>query len=388
MIQGFYAMQEMACVSFNKIRLHYYVSQNVKRAIWLSKLLSRPTVFFGTTLIGVNAALQFGSECARRFYENIGLNPDLAPITQIFIVLIFAELAPMFAARRHAEQVAMAGAPIIYISSIIFRPIIWVLDSLCTLVHKLTQKTPPPSVYLSREELQILFGDEEESSTITTRIFSLKTKDAKELMQPIERILKLPLSCTVGEMRAHIATNYVPFIPIYQRQPSQITAIVYPRDLLRLDETKRLKDYARAPWFVIENTSVLDILKQFRKNNQSVAVILSTSGLAIGILTLDEILDEIFDQKDNWMAYEELAPRMHHVIVDRTFPGDMRICDFNAQFHVHLDPQGLETLEELFLNKLGHAPTKGESLRIDQFELTAEETSLLGVKLLSIRTVY
>lgn len=132
-VQGFYSMLEMACVSFNRVRLQFYVSQGNRRAKWLSNLLNNPTRLFGTTLIGVNATMQFGSECARRFYSSIDLSPDWAPITQIFIVLIFAELAPMFAARRYAENVVMLGIPIIYLTSFVLRPVIIVLDWICPL---------------------------------------------------------------------------------------------------------------------------------------------------------------------------------------------------------------------------------------------------------------
>lgn len=79
-VEGFFSMMEMACVSFNKVRLHYYVTKGNHKAKWISFLLSRPTRLFGTTLIGVNIALEFGSECARRFYMSLGLSPDWAPI--------------------------------------------------------------------------------------------------------------------------------------------------------------------------------------------------------------------------------------------------------------------------------------------------------------------
>lgn len=124
-VQGFFAMLEMACVSFNKVRLQYYVSKENKRALWLSYLLHHPALLFGTTLICVNTALVVGSECARRFYDSLGLSPDWAPLSQIFIVLIFAEIAPMFAGRRYAEHVAMLGIPILFFFSIILRPLIW-----------------------------------------------------------------------------------------------------------------------------------------------------------------------------------------------------------------------------------------------------------------------
>lgn len=396
-VQGFFAMLEMACVSFNKVRLQYYVSQGSRRAKWLTYLLKKPALLFGTTLIGVNLALQMGSESARRFYESLGLNPDIAPISQWILVLIFAEIAPLFAGRRYAEHVVMLGIPFIYISSIILRPVIWAFDLLCTLVNRLVRSPKAAGLYLTREELQRMLEEQEglpikpeqqELSSVAARIFSLKTKNAKEMMQPLKSVIMIPSICTVGEMRTLLNTSYSPFLPIYHRTPENIVAIAYPRDLLRFPENARVREHARSPWFITETNSVLQILRQFRRNNKSVAVVLNEAGLAVGILTLDEILDEIFGQTDTWSSIDEIAPRTHHVIVDRTFPGDMLIKDFNAQFNVHLPDEGVETLEELVTKQLGHSPTKGESIRIDQFELTVEEASLMGAKVISIQTVY
>ncbi len=114
---SFYSMQEMACVSINKVRLKFYVSQGIKRAQWLEYLLHNPTRLFGTTLIGVSIATIISSECARQFHQAIGIDPDWAPLTQVFIVLIFGELAPMFAARIHSEHMALFRCPIVYASS-------------------------------------------------------------------------------------------------------------------------------------------------------------------------------------------------------------------------------------------------------------------------------
>lgn len=397
-IQGFFAMVEMACVSFNKIRLQYYVSKQNKRALWLSYLLHHPALLFGTTLIGVNTALVVGSECARRFYDSLGLSPDWAPLSQIFIVLIFAEIAPMFAGRRYAEHVAMLGIPLLFFCSILLRPVIWMLDWLCRGINRLIGKSVPAGAYLSREELQNVIEEREETisteptkkelSTVIANIFTLKNKTAKDLMQPLTHVALVPSFCTVAEMREVVRNKHIAFLPIYHRNPQNIVAIAYPRDLLRASSNKRIKEYSRQPWFITENGSILHILKQFRRNNQSLAIVLNDKGLATGILTLDEIIDEIFGQSDQWMAFEEVVPRTHHVVVDRTFPSDTRLDEFNQQFNVKLSYQEAETLEELMTLALGHPPSKGETVRIDQFELTVEEASLLGAKMILVRTVF
>jgi CBS domain containing-hemolysin-like protein len=207
-------------------------------------------------------------------------------------------------------------------------------------------------------------------------------------MLPLTHLPLVPSFCTVKEMRQIIREKDASFLPIYHRNPQNIVAIAYPRDLLRLSENKKIKDYARQPWFIAEQSSILPILKQFRRNNQSLAIVLNDKGLAIGILTLDEVVDEIFGGTDEWLAHEEMIPRAYHIIVDRTFPGDMRLDAFNEQFNVHLSYREAETLEELMTIALGHSPSKGESVRIDQFELTVEEAPLLGVKMIEVRTVF
>lgn len=390
-VQGFFAMAEMACVSFNKVRLQYYVSKNNRRALWLNDLLQHPGRLFGTALICINTALLVGSEAARRFYESIHLSPDWAPLSQVFIVLIFAEIAPLFAGRRYAEHAAMLSVPILYATSFVLRPIIWLLDGFCRLVHRLLGTSQKAGLYLSREELQKILEqkDEEEFNTIASHIFSLRNMTAKELMQPLSSIQLIPSICTVSEMRSLLNSHYYPFVPIYHKQPENIIAIAYPRDLLRLQESKKVRDHARAPWFITEKDSIMTILRQFRRNNQSVAIVLNEAGLARGILTLDEIIDEIFGLSDSWMSFEEMVPRAHHVVVDRTFPGDTKIDEFNKTYHVHLDSHGVETLEELVTKLLGHTPALGETVRIDQFELSVEEATLLGgAKAIAVRTIY
>ncbi|MBS0620403.1 MAG: HlyC/CorC family transporter [Verrucomicrobia bacterium] len=397
-VQGFFAMIEMASVSFNKVRLQYYVSKGKTRAIWLSNLLHNPTLLFGTTLIGVNTALVVGSEASRRFYESLGVSPDWAPLTQILIVLIFAEIAPMLAGRRYAEHVAMLGIPLLYPFSILVRPIVWALDLICRGVNLLIGKPVTAGSYLSREELQNMIEEREESispepekkgfNTIVANIFTLKNKTAKDLMQSLNHVPLVPSHSTVGEMRALLKEKHSPYLPIFHRNIENIVAIAYPRDLLRLPDNKKIKEHARPPWFIIETSSILQILKQFRRNNQSLAVVLNEKGQATGILTLDQIVDEIFGCSDEWMSFEEMVPRAYHVVIDRTFEGELRLDEFNRQFHVHLAYEDAETLAELMNKALGHTPVKGESVRIDQFELTVEEASLLGAKMILVRTDY
>jgi len=389
-------MMEMACVSFNKVRLQYYISKRYKSALCLQYLLSHPALLFGTTLICVNAALLVGSECARKFYESIGLSPFWAPLTQALLVFVFAEIAPMFAGRRYAEHAVMLGVPIVYVVAMILRPFIWMIDLFCLWMHRLFGSALVGDVYLTREELQHIIETREEKhfseekdelNSVVAHIFSLKNKTAKELMIPLKSVKMLPSTATLLDMRPLLTEQYVPYVPLFHKQNSNIIAIAYPRDLLRLADTRKIREHARAPWFITESATVLQILQQFRKNNQSVAVVLNTTGAAIGILTLDEITDAIFGQKDSWISCADIMPISCQVALDRVFPGDMPLEQFKLQYQVDLQFKQAKTLSQAMELALGHMPREGESVRIDQFELIVEETTLLGPKTVLVRTL-
>ncbi len=386
-IQALFAFFEMACVSFNKVRLQYYVSIGTKRALWLNYLLKSPSRLFGTTLIGVTASLVVGSECARRFYESMGLNPDWSPLTQVPLVVIFGELAPMFAARRHPEQAAMFCVPLMIFLAKLFSPLTWSFDALSRLIHKAMGKESETPLFLTREEVRMAFEEKKESGTdefnaAVSRIFLLKNLTADQLMTPIDKVQMVPSHATLADVRHLLSVHYKPLVPIYHRYPQNIVAIALLRDLLPLLENKRVLDVAHSPWFVTKDTSILQLLQQFKRNNQSTAVILESSGQAIGILTLDQLLTEIFGQESLIGGFEETG-----LYIQRTLSGDMSVSEFNQQFDAELPEGKGDTLNELILSHLNHLPVKGESIRIEDLEFTIEEPTLRGIKTLSVRSV-
>jgi len=395
LILSFFSMMEMACVSFNKVRLQYYVSKGIKQAVWLNYLLHNPSRLFGTTLIMVNVTMFTGSECAREFHEALGISPDFAPLSQVIIVVIFGELAPMFAARRYAEHVALLGVPIIYFTAKLMTPFLWLLGSLSKIINLLFGgKESATRIFLSREELlKILESKEEEApilstneafDTVATNILSLHKKDAKDIMIPLPTIPVLPSSATVRQAREILSTSPYNYLPMFHNDQTNIIGIVSPRNLLKVHDVKKARDYVRPPWFITQFTKVAQILRQFQNNNQSVAVVLDQKGLAIGIINLDDIFEEIFGEAKLKSPKDRKSHRL--MIAERTFPGSMRVGEFNKMYHVTLDTRVELTLARLVQDLLGHVPEVGESVFIAPFEITIKETSLLDIKSVSVRT--
>lgn len=392
---GFYSMMEMACVSFNKMRLQYYVTKGMRRAVWLNDLIAHPAVLFGTTLIMVNIAMVVGSQFARDSYAAMGLSPDLAPLTQVVLVVVFGELAPMFAARRYPEHVALLGIPILYASAWLLRPFLWFIKMITFICNRfLGGKEESHSIFLSVEELQKILqkvleeqdeerplaADSDELNAIAANIFRLRDKSALQVMTPLRELPMLPSAATVDQMRNLIQRSSSSFICVYHRTTHNIIGIAFCRDLLRSATERRLREYIRLPWFVTENTPLMQILKQFRNNGESVAVILNPLGQASGVVTLNDVIEEIFGKA----IAEGDGKKEKIMIIDRTFPAEMSVGEINKQLGIVFDSREDLSLVLLMQHLLGHAPELGDSVCLGPFELSVKEVSLLEIKSIGI----
>ena len=225
-------------------------------------------------------------------------------------------------------------------------------------------------------------GDEDEFNQVAARIFQLKARTVGQLMSPLTSVPMAPTTATLADVRHLLSIHYVPFLPIYHRVQHNIVGVAYLRDLLRVEETKRVIDHARSPWFVTQKTSILDILEQFRRNNQSVAIAIDATGQSCGLLSLDDIVSQIFGPE----AVQPPLPETPYLHIKRTLSGDMEVEEFNREFQAHLSHLEGETLSDLIVKSVDHFPVIGETVKLGSYLFTVLEPSLRGVKVLSVHT--
>src|SRR5690606_36721353 len=136
--------------------------------------------------------------------------------------------------------------------------------------------------------------EKEKWGDVVSVLFQLKNQTAGQVMIQLHHAQTFSIQATVLDAKEALSKKFTPILPIYHRATQNIVAIAYARDLLLLSEADRILDRASPPWFVTKDTSILRLLDQFRRSNQSAAVILDATGAACGILTLDQIIDFIF----------------------------------------------------------------------------------------------
>jgi len=387
MVQGSFALFEMSILSLSRVRLQYYASIGQKRAVWLSHLLKRPSQFFGAILIGINGALQIGSECSRRFYEAMHIDPVFSPLSQVVLVVIFGELVPMFVARYHPTQISLSLTPMMIVFARICSPITWGLDFVSRVIQYLFGNKKDLQPLFSREEIAIAFRErgrgEDELYTLTEKIFQFKNRTAEQVMTPLDQMVTAPVTSTVSEVAELLKKHYEPVIPVYRHQNSQVVAVLHVRDMLRLGSSQSISGVTKPPWFVTKGTSLLEILEQFRRNNQSIAVILEPSLKACGLLTLDQIVAELFGKEASSEVFEE--PSL--LYIERTLSGEMALEAFNREFHAKISGGSGDTLSDWMVEQLGHPPAIGEVVRFEPFVFTVLEPTLRGVNTLSVRSM-
>lgn len=384
LIQGLFASFEMAALSLNHFRLQFLAQKGDKNALWLLQFLEKPSKFFGCILVGINAALQIGSECSRGVYEYFGLDPDLAPITQVLLVVVFAELSPMFAARRHPTHVALALTPFMKVMNFVLYPFSFLFSSLSNLITNLIGQKKEGSLMVSREEIALALREQrgsEDLDVLMERIFQCKNQTIEKIMTPIENIVSFPLHATKRQVRDILKERFSPFIGLYRGHNKQIGWIVAVRDLLRIAEDEEVFTKASSAWFVPNTTSLLETLHQFKSNHKNVCIVVDFVGKPSGIITFEQIILHLFGAPSPLLSPQTTG------YIEKTLQASMKIEDFNQQFSANLARTDCETIEDLILAELGHLPVKDEIVELGMFSFTVIQPTLRGVGLISVRSL-
>lgn len=384
-VMSFYSMQEMACISVNRLRLEFLVRSGSRRAAWVQSLLNNPSVLFGTTLIGVNLALVISSESMRQFFCALGINPNLAPLVNAPYVLIVGELIPMFAARLFPEYLARVGSPLLWVSSKVFSPIALLCNFLFEGIRKFCFGNKPEATpHLQREELRDLievqqrgYVDEGGSGleSVVSRIFSLRDKVVARIMIPLAQIPSLGSSALCAPSRIILRSSAEDLAVVRNRQ-NRVIGYVWGLDIANTPDSASVGSVCRTATFISDEASVTDALFRLKKDRADVAFAVGSGGNITGVLTVYDILDELTSGRPHSES------RRH---IDRTIPGDTKVAEFSQRYQLSL-PVHARTFAALVEELLGHKPSVNDVARFGSLELTVTEVGILGAKTIHVQT--
>lgn len=383
-VQGFFSMMEMACISFNRVRLQYYLTKSNKKASYINFLIRRPYRLFGTVMLGVNIALQIGSESSRTCYKLLGISPEYAPATQIILVVIFAELIPLAISRKIPEKIALKGAPILYFAHYLFYPLIQCVGGITNMIYFILNiKEEMLHSTLSRDELQKTLEthhEEHDFNVIATNIFSLSATSVEQVCQYLDQIPILSATASVRDVCQLVRRHRLDFVPVYHKVKKNVVGIAFPKNLINRNPSDPVVPYLSSPWFITAKSKLIHAIQEFRKNSSNVAIVLNNNGEPMGVLGLHTVFKTLFNTRN----IAQLKPKPTSLI-ERTFSGNTPLSEIENELDIIFMDNDCTTIEQLMLKLLDTPPEVGASIIINDLLLEVKEISLYGIKTVAIK---
>ncbi len=402
-VQAFFASSEMALVSCSRLRLRHHAERGDRRSAAVLRLLGEPERFLGTTLVGVNLSVIIMSTIANVVVHNAGARgwqvDVFASVPLTILIVIFGEIVPMTLARHHSWQVSRRAVPLLVVAMryVLFPVVVFasaVSRAVAGLVGGSRQKRNP---FVSREELRLLLREgartgllDPEGRRMIHRIFDLRTTVAKDIMTPLIDVTAVPGGAPPEQVVALMRESGRTRLPVYEKRIDTIVGVVSAFDFLDFDQPPATARAAmRRPCVVPESKPIDDLLLEFQLTNTSFAVVVDEYGGVSGIITSEDIVEEIVGEIADEYDRPE-PPEAELVEGTGVIEGRMRVEEFNERFEQRL-PEGVaETVGGLVVAHLRRIPRRGETaeiagLVVEVLEATERRAAKLAIKPLTTR---
>lgn len=394
LLNGVFAMSEMALISSRKVRLENEAKRGDKKAGKALALASNPdkflsTVQIGITSIGILTGFFSGASIVQWLSAQFATVPllsgsaeTLAVVSVVILVtflsLVLGELVPKRIAMSHPERYAKAVAGPMNVLSKIGIPFIWLLSASTNAVLKLFGVSPTPTGKVTEEEIKAILQEgtddgeiKEVEHDIVERVFNLSDRDVNTLMTHRNDLVWLDVEDSVDEIRKTIQDRVYNVYPVASEQLDEIIGVVLLKEFFAdfKNEDFNLRNYIRPAQFVPETMSAYNVLELFRKSQQFYALITDEFGSIQGMLTINDLTEALVGNIIEPDEHEEqiIEREDGSWLVD----GQYSFYDFLAFFDMEdlYQEHDYNTLSGLILDILERIPAEAEKLRWKEFEM-------------------
>ena len=394
LIGGFFAAAEMALVSLREGQIRA-VGRRGKRGQRTAKLAQDPNRFLSSVQIGVTlATLLSGAFGAALLSDRLGdklskyMPRDAAdPVALIavtliisFFTLVFGELAPKRLALQRSERVALVAGPVVDRVATFARPLVWLLSKSTNLVVRLLGGDPAEARgVMTDEELRDLVAGHQALSPderhIVGEVFDAGKRQIREVLVPRTEVEFLPATMPLSAAIAATEQSRYSRFPVYQESYDDVIGFVHARDLFdnRAElGSRQVGEVCRPVKFLPISKMVLSALSEMRRDRAHLAIVVDEYGGTAGIVTLEDLVEELIGDIQDEYDEEASHPRQLHggeLEVD----GLLNLDEFAEQTGLELPEGPYETVAGYLLAALGHLPENGESAEVAGRKLTVTQ---------------
>lgn len=384
-MSSFFSMSETALMSINKIRLRHMVEEEVPGAKLVERLLEDPNKLLGAILIGNNIVNIGASSLATMLATNIFGSGGVGIATGVMtvLILIFGEITPKSIAKQKAEAAALKVARIINYTVFIFKPFINIFTVISSLFIRLLGCDPDQGEpFITEEELKTMVDVSEEEGVLENvekemifNVFDFADQQVKDIMVQRVDIVSIDEEATYDELMEIIKSEQFSRIPVYNQTIDNIIGILNVKDLAMIENTREnfeLKKYIREPYYTFEFKKIIELFKEMKKTRNHIAVVLDEYGGTVGIVTIEDLVEEIVGEIED--EYDEEKSSVE-VISDNeyVFDGSVRLHDISDIIGVNIDSEEFDSVGGLMIGELGRMPDKNEEVLIENIKLVAED---------------
>ncbi|HLG20627.1 MAG TPA: hemolysin family protein [Bdellovibrionota bacterium] len=373
LMEGFFSGSEIAVVSMNRAQLRYLVKKGSARAKSLSSALENPEWLLGATLLGTNLATVTLNAVATLFViEQFGSEYQYLTIAATFpLMLVFGEVLPKTIFQRFSDRIAPQVIFPLRTVSWLFSPMVVAIAGVSrffafiTGIHT-TKKTP----LVTREELELVFraferpqGVKDLERRMIDRIFSLSDRQATDIMIPLVNVVSIRDDITLAEASAEMRRSGFSRLPVFSGNVYNIVGWVNQYDLLFAKDPQTLVGLvARKVRFMPANTPVERLLVIMQRAGDTLAIVVDEYGGAIGLVTLEDVLEEVVGEIED--EYDVAASAVRRLDTNKMLAnGRMPVVQLNELLPQPIPLGDYETLGGFLLAQFQRIPTMGEEYR-------------------------
>ncbi len=390
---AFFVAAEYALVTARRSRLDELAKLGNRRAKIALRIMDSPIRFIGTVQLGITAFSIALGAIGEPLVEHF-LDPFLAH-TVAFVVaftivtylhVTLGELVPKAIALTKNERTALWVALPIEAFYLATYPLVWFLQESSNRFTNLFGIEPAAAgvVAHNEQEIRMIVAAAEDTGVIATteeemlyKVFDFADKEVREVMVPRPEVVALAAELPPEEALAALLSSPYTRYPVYRGTLDEIIGILHVRDLFGAMHDRgiaqvQIDELLRTAYIVPETKDLAALLGEFRAQNQHMAIVVDEYGSMQGIVTLEDLLEEIVGEiEDEFDLPDESVERLDErkVRIDGTFPID----DFNEQFNTELEGEDYHTMAGFVFGRLGRAPEVGDEVAVDGLALRVVE---------------
>ena len=373
-LSAFFSSAETSLTTANAIRLQTLADEGNRRAAVALKVKQNPSKMLSAILIGNNLVNNFAASLTTALAIKLFGQGALGIVTAVLtvIILIFGEITPKTYAAANSEKMALTYASVIDMLMKIMTPVIFVINAVCRfflkLLHVSTDSSMNPMTEMElRTIVDVSHKDgviEKEEREMIYNVVDFGDSQAKDVMVPRADMVTISDTASYQEIRDVFRVEKYTRLPVYQNDRDNIVGILNIKDFFFCDDNAAfdVSHVMYKPYFTYEYKKTSELLLEMQKDSVSIAIVLDEYGASVGMISLEDLLEEIVGEIRDEYDYDEEDPIQkisdHEYLVE----GSMNLEDFSDALNLHLESDDYDSIGVYMIGLLDHLPKIRESI--------------------------